>query len=51
MLPHDFDRTGTAAGLDAGAAIPSHLEEWKEACGDALTFAAATPLSIRAGWQ
>ena len=39
MLPHYFDRTGTAAGLDAGAAIPSHLEEWKEACGDALTFA------------
>ena len=39
MLPHYFDRTGTAAGLDASAAIPCHLEEWKEACGDALTFA------------
>ena len=39
MLPHYFDCTGTAAGLDAGAAIPQHLAEWKAACGDALSFA------------
>jgi carboxymethylenebutenolidase len=39
VVPHYFDRTGTAPGLDAGAAIPRHLEEWKAACGDALAFA------------
>jgi dienelactone hydrolase len=37
-LPHYFERTNTAAGLEAGAAIAQHLSEWKETCRDALLF-------------
>jgi carboxymethylenebutenolidase len=41
VLPHYFERTATAAGSPALAAIPTHLEAWAAACGDALRFVQA----------
>jgi dienelactone hydrolase len=36
MLPHYFDRTGTAPGPDAAAVIGQHLPAWLTTCGDAM---------------
>jgi dienelactone hydrolase len=38
VLPHYFERTGTAAGSAAGAAIAQHLPAWTATCRDALLF-------------
>jgi dienelactone hydrolase len=39
FLPHYFESTGTAPGLEAGQAIPVHLADWVDACGAAFLFA------------
>lgn len=43
IVPHYFDRTGTAAGLVAGKAIEKCLPDWVSACADGLLFAAHDP--------
>jgi dienelactone hydrolase len=37
-LPHYFERTNTAEGLDAMRASDADFMQWKETCGDSLTF-------------
>jgi dienelactone hydrolase len=39
FLPHYFDRTNTAPGPEAIAAIGQHYAAWLRTCGDALLFA------------
>jgi dienelactone hydrolase len=37
-IPHYFERTGTAEGLDAVGASDADVMKWRETCGEALTF-------------
>src|SRR6185436_7692321 len=48
LLPHYFERTGTAPGPEALLAIGQHLSSWRTTCAEALLMARDHP-RVQAG--